>query len=84
MELSLVALGGLVRRVPFLILVLAGGLGGTLVMALPTAVFGFYMSPRVEWRYTSDDLNWYGIMFAIAAATTGLYYKFLPHVSEGD
>jgi hypothetical protein len=82
--LPLAAFGELVRRVPFLILILAGGLGGTLVMALPTVVFGFYMSPRVHWKYSFDDLNWYGIAFAIAAATTGLYYRFLNHVPERD
>jgi hypothetical protein len=26
-------------------------------MALPTVVFGFYMSPRVHWKYSFDDLK---------------------------
>lgn len=83
-ELPLVALGEWVRRVPFLILVLAGGLGGTLVMALPTIIFGFYLPPGGHWKHSFDDLKWYGIAFAIAAATTGLYYEFLIHVPEGN
>jgi hypothetical protein len=83
-ELALVTLEELVRRIPFLILILAGGLGGTLVLALPTVVFGFYMPPWVHWKYSFDDLNWYGIAFVIAAATTGLYYRFLIHVPERD
>jgi hypothetical protein len=75
--LPLVALGEWSRRVPSLLLMLAGGLGGALVMALPAIVFGFDNSPQVHWKHSLDDLKWEGIAFVIAAVTTGLYRLFL-------
>lgn len=77
--LPLVALGELLRRVPFPIRILAGGLGGALVMALPTIVFGFYLPPGAQWKHSFDDLKWEGIAFVIAALTTALYHRFLNH-----
>jgi hypothetical protein len=81
--LPLVALGEWARRVPFLVLTLAGGLGGALVMYLPTIIFGFYLQPGTHWKYSLDSLKWEGLAFVIAALTTALYYRFLHH-EAGD
>src|SRR5690348_553125 len=41
--LPIVALGEQILRASFLLLVVAGGLGGSLVMALPAICFGYYL-----------------------------------------
>lgn len=81
--LPLVALGERILRAPFLLLALAGGLGGALVMALPAIVFGHYLPPGAHWKHSFDDLKWEGIAFVIAALATGLYYRFLRHEAAG-
>jgi hypothetical protein len=81
--LPLVALGERILRAPFFLLILAGGLGGALVMALPTIIFIFYLPPGSHWKHSFDDLKWEGIAFIIAALTTALYYRFLNHEVAG-
>ncbi len=75
--LPLIALGEQVCHLPYLLLSMAGGLGGALVMLLPTILFGFYNPPGVHWKYSLSDFKWEGIAFVIAAPTTALYRLFL-------
>lgn len=82
--LPLIVLGERIRRVRYLLLAMAGGLGGALVMALPAIVFGFSNSPGVLWRYSIVDLKWEGIAFVIAAPTTALYRLFLNQMPPRD
>ena len=82
--LPLIALGERVFRVPYPLLLLAGGLGGALVMVLPAIVFGFYNAPGVHWKYSISDLRWEGIAFVIAAPTTALYRRFLDQKCKAN
>lgn len=77
--LPLLAFGERIFRVPFVLLIFAGGLGGALVMALPAIIFDYYLSPGAHWKHSFDELKWEGIAFAVAALTTGLYHRFLHH-----
>lgn len=75
--LPVLAFGERIFRVPFRLLIFAGGLGGALVMALPVIVFSYYLPPGAHWKHSFDDLKWEGIAFVAAALTTGLYSRFL-------
>lgn len=77
--LPLVALREQIFRASILLVIFAGGLGGALVMALPTIVFGYYLPPGAHWKHSFNDLKWEGIAFVAAGLTTGLYYRFLDH-----
>ncbi|HET7216016.1 MAG TPA: hypothetical protein VFL79_20670 [Terriglobia bacterium] len=77
--LPIVALGERILRASFLLLIFAGGLGGSVVMALPAIFFGHSLPPGAHWAHSFNDLKWEGIAFVAAALTTGLYYRFLRH-----
>jgi hypothetical protein len=65
--LPLIALGDEVQRCPYLLLALAGGLGGLLAMAWP--IIFIHTSPQ----WTGGWSGWYVIASSIGALTTILY-----------
>ncbi len=75
--LPLIVLGERVRRLPIPLLIMAGGLGGALTMAMPALIFGLRNPPGVRLVTTWRDFGWEAIAFAIASPTTALYRLFL-------
>ena len=80
--LPLILLGERVRRTPYPLLVIAGGLGGAFAMALPAILFGVATPAAVHWKISFVDLRWEGIAFGIAAPVTALYRLFLDRMSS--
>lgn len=78
MGLPLIALDECARRMPYLLLAIAGGLGGVLALGSPGILF-FLINPRAgPLDFTSRSaLAWEGIAFTIAASATVLYRLFL-------
>ena len=81
--LPLILLGERVRRIPYLLLAVLGGLGGALVIDLP-GIFALLINPH---EYHAADfishsaLMWEGIAFAIAAPAAALYRLFLDRAT---
>ena len=82
--LPLVALGDKILRIGRLLVMLIAGMGGALVMGLPsffTMLVTTYAGYRMSWSWSLGDLGWPTIAFAIAAPTGWLYRKLLQEES---
>jgi hypothetical protein len=71
--LPLIALGDRIFRVPFALVVCAGGLVAALLMLSPNLVVRF-VGPQSHWvPFAIQDLAWPSVAFGVAAFATALY-----------
>lgn len=74
--LPFVALGDRVFRMSTVSLATAAGVGGALVMELPTFVV-WALSPNIHYAWSVQDFRWPSLAFVIAASTAWLYRTLL-------
>jgi hypothetical protein len=73
--LPVVAFGERILRINIVLLMVAAGIGGALVMELPLAAVSLLEVRRggLRWSWTVADFVWPGIAFGIAGAAGWLY-----------
>jgi hypothetical protein len=82
--LPLVALGDKILRIGRLLVMLIAGIGGALVMELPSFfIMLATTNAGYRWSWSLGDLGWPTIAFAIAAPTGWLYRKLLQEEAQG-
>lgn len=81
--LPLILLDGRVLRIPYIVLALLAGLGGALILAVPTVIF-MLLDPKEHWDLSTTPLGWEGAAFAVASMAAVLYRWFLNRAVQEE